>query len=83
MFAKGLKEDQIKYQINLIGGDTVITEGSLILSATLFGYKNNKIIKRSDAKLHDDNYDTGYIGDRGIGLTLILISEPTSTARRS
>ena len=72
LFAKGLKEDQIKYQINLIGGDTVITEGSLILSATLFGYKNNKIIKRSDAKLHDDIYVTGNIGDSGIGYKILL-----------
>ena len=67
LFAKGLKQDQSKYQINLLGGDTVMTKGPLILSLTLFGYKNKKIIKRSNAKLDDDIYVTGNIGDSGIG----------------
>ena len=72
LFAKGLREDQLKYQIKLLGGDTVITNGPLILSITLFGYKNKKIIKRSDAKLYDDVYVTGNIGDSGIGYKILL-----------
>ena len=72
LFAKGLKEDQSKYQIKLLGGDTVITNGPLILSITLFGYKNKKIIKRSDAKFHDDIYVTGNIGDSGVGYKILL-----------
>ena len=59
LFAKGLREDQLKYQIKLLGGDTVITNGSLILSVTLFGYKKKKIVKRSGANLYDDIYVTG------------------------
>ena len=42
LFAKGLKEDQLKYKLALIGGDTVVTSGPLILSITLFGYKKKK-----------------------------------------
>ena len=72
LFAKGLKNDQSKYQIKLLGGDTVITNGPLILSITLFGYKNKKIIKRCNAKLHDDIYVTGNIGDSGIGYKILL-----------
>ena len=72
LFAKGLKEDQLKYKINLLGGDTVITDSNLILSLSLFGYKNKKIIKRSNAKLHDDIYITGNIGDSGIGYKILL-----------
>jgi len=72
LFAKGLKQDQLKYQIKLLGGDTVITKGPLILSLTLFGYKNKKIIKRSNAKLDDDIYVTGNIGDSGIGYKILL-----------
>ena len=72
LFAKGLKEDQSKYKIKLLGGDTVITKGPLILSITLFGYKNKKIIKRSDAKFHDDIYVTGNIGDSGVGYKILL-----------
>ena len=36
LFAKGLKQDQSKYKIKLLGGDTVITNGPLVLSITLF-----------------------------------------------
>ena len=72
LFAKGLKQDQLKYKIKLLGGDTVITNGFLVLSITLFGYKEKKIIKRSDAKLYDDIYVTGNIGDSGIGYKILL-----------
>ena len=50
LFAKGLREDQLKYQIKLLGGDTVITNGSLILSVTLFGYKKKKNYKKIRCK---------------------------------
>ena len=72
LFTKGLKEDQSKYKVKLLGGDTVITTGPLILSLTLFGYKEKKIIKRSGAKLYDDIYVTGNIGDSGIGYKILL-----------
>ena len=72
LFAKGLKQDQSKYKIKLLGGDTVITNGPLVLSITLFGYKKKKITKRSDAKLYDDIYVTGNIGDSGIGYKILL-----------
>ena len=45
LFAKGLKEDQLKYKLALIGGDTVVTRGPLILSITLFGYKKKNLLK--------------------------------------
>ena len=45
LFAKGLKQDQSKYKIKLLGGDTVITNGPLVLSITLFGYKKKKNYK--------------------------------------
>ena len=72
LFAKGLKEDQLKYKLALIGGDTVVTSGPLILSITLFGYKKKKLIKRSNAKLSDDIYVTGNIGDSGVGYKILL-----------
>ncbi len=72
LFAKGLREDQSKYKIKLLGGDTVITNGPLILSITLFGYKKKKIVKRSGANLCDDIYVTGNIGDSGIGYKILL-----------
>tara|TARA_B100000029_G_scaffold480423_1_gene528433 strand:- start:993 stop:1967 length:975 start_codon:yes stop_codon:yes gene_type:complete len=70
-FARGLKEDQKKYNIKLLGGDTVIINSNLILSLTLFGFKKKKIIKRSDAIINDDIYVTGNIGESGIGFKIV------------
>ena len=42
-FAKGLKEDQKKYDIVLLGGDTVATKGNLIMSLTAYGFTNKKM----------------------------------------
>ncbi len=71
-FAKGLKEDQKKYKVSLLGGDTVATNKSLIMSLSLYGFKNKKLLKRSGAATEDDIYVTGYIGDSGIGYGILL-----------
>ena len=71
-FAKGLKQDQFKYGLKLLGGDTVMTTGPLILSISLYGYKKKKVLTRSGAKLDDDIYVTGNIGDSGIGYIILL-----------
>ena len=36
-FVRGLKIDQDRYGLSLFGGDTVSTEGPLVVSMTLFG----------------------------------------------
>ena len=71
-FAKGLKDDQKKYDIVLLGGDTVATKGNLIMSLTAYGFTNKKILKRSGAKINEDIYVTGSIGDSGIGYGILL-----------
>ena len=70
-FSKGLKIDQQKYNIKLLGGDTVSTKGNLIMSLTAFGVARNNILKRSGAKVGDDIYVTGNIGDSGIGYGIL------------
>ena len=71
-FAQGLKQDQKKYKVNLLGGDTVAIKGNLIMSLTVFASSNNKILKRSGAKINQDIYVTGNIGDSGIGYGILL-----------
>ena len=71
-FAKGLKDDQKQYDIVLLGGDTVATKGNLIMSLTAYGFTNKKILKRSGAKINEDIYVTGSIGDSGIGYGILL-----------
>ena len=68
-FAQGLKRSQKRYGIDLIGGDTVATSGPLSLSITAIGeVKAGQMIRRAGAKIGDDVWVSGTIGDAGLGL---------------
>jgi thiamine-monophosphate kinase len=66
---KSLSEEQKKYDIQLCGGDTTFSN-KLTFSITVIGF-SNKIIFRNKAKINDDIYVTGDIGDSYIGLNII------------
>ena len=67
--SKSLNEEQKKYKIQLCGGDTT---KSKVLSFTIvsLGF-SKKIIYRNKAKLHDDIYVTGNLGDSFMGLEVL------------
>ena len=67
--SKSLKEEQKKYKIFLSGGDTV-NSNKLSFSITTVG-KANSIVFRNKAKLNDDIYVTGNLGDSFIGLKIL------------
>ena len=64
--SKSLNEEQKKYNILLSGGDTVFSN-KLSFTITSIGFANN-IIYRNKAKIHDDIYVSGNLGDSYIGL---------------
>ena len=64
--SKSLKSEQNKFNINLCGGDTTFSN-KLSFTITSMGY-SNKIIYRNKAKLSDDIYVTGNLGDSYLGL---------------
>ena len=66
LISKSLKEEQKKYSITLCGGDTVFST-KLSFTVISLGF-SNKIIFRNKAKLGDDIYVTGNLGDSFIGL---------------
>jgi len=71
-FAAGLGEDQEKYTIDLLGGDTTSTPGPLTLSITALGaVPAGRMIRRSGAKPGDRVFVSGTIGDAGAGLALL------------
>jgi thiamine-monophosphate kinase len=70
-FALGLSRDQSTYGVTLIGGDTVSTPGPLSLSITMFGRARARTPARADAKVGDDVWVTGAIGDSGLGLAAL------------
>jgi thiamine-monophosphate kinase len=68
-FAEGLKQDQQEFSIHLAGGDTTKTLGTLSLSLTALGLIDaGKMLKRSGAKIGDDIYVSGTLGDAALGL---------------
>ena len=67
--SKSLSEEQKKYKIILCGGDTTFSN-KLSFSITSVGYSKN-IIFRNKAKLNDDIYVTGNLGDSFVGLQVL------------
>ena len=67
--SKSLKKEQKKYDISLCGGDTTFSN-KLSFTIISLGY-SKKIVYRNKAKLNDDIYVTGNIGDSYIGLQIL------------
>ena len=64
--SKSLKSEQNKFNIDLCGGDTTFSN-KLSFTIISLGY-SKKIIYRNKAKLNDDIYVTGNLGDSYLGL---------------
>ncbi|MDQ0316044.1 thiamine-phosphate kinase [Amorphus orientalis] len=70
-FVAGLADDQDRYGITLLGGDTLKASGGLTISITAFGrLPAGSIVRRSGAKPGDRVFVTGTIGDAALGLAL-------------
>ena len=67
--SKSLKQEQKKFNIFLSGGDTVWSN-KLSFSITSIGF-SKKIILRNNAKINDDIYITGNLGDSYMGLKIL------------
>ncbi len=71
---RGMAELADKYSITVIGGDTSLSSGGLLLSGTLIG-ESKKPIKRSGARIGDGIFVTGTLGDSAMGLELLRMGE--------
>jgi thiamine-monophosphate kinase len=67
--SKSLNQEQNKYKIFLSGGDTVFSN-KLSFTITSIGFANN-IIYRNKAKINDDIYVSGNLGDSYLGLLIL------------
>ena len=69
----GLRNICADYDVNIIGGDTVSTEGSFVISATVFGdVPTNQSVLRSGAQDGDAVFITNYLGLSYVGLHSLL-----------
>ncbi len=66
---EALRAEQRKFNIKLSGGDTVNSR-NLSFTITTIGF-SDKIIKRNNARLNDDIYVTGNLGDSFLGLKIM------------
>ena len=69
ILSKSLNQEQKKYNLKLSGGDTT-NSNKISFSITSIGFSKT-IVERNKAKLNDDIYVTGNIGDSFIGLKVI------------
>ncbi len=69
LISKSLYSEQKKYNLKLSGGDTTNSD-KISFSITSFGF-SKKIIERNKARINDDIYVTGNIGDSFLGLKVI------------
>ena len=67
--SNSLKQEQKKYNIFLCGGDTVFSK-KLSFTIITLGF-SDKIIFRNNAKLNDNIYVTGNLGDSYAGLEIL------------
>jgi thiamine-monophosphate kinase len=70
-FARGLGAMAKRYDCPLLGGDTVMTPGPVMISIAAFGtIPKGAMVERSGAKAGDIIVVTGTIGDAALGLKL-------------
>ena len=67
--SKSLTQEQNIFNISLSGGDTVFSD-KLSFTITSIGFTNN-IVYRNKAKLNDDIYVSGNLGDSYLGLLVL------------
>lgn len=71
-FTDGLAQDQARYGVTLLGGDTILSPGRLTLSVTALGWvKAGDMIARAGAQPGDGVYVSGTLGDAGLGLAVL------------
>lgn len=77
VFSLGLKADQERFGLTLMGGDTTSTTGPLVLSLTIIGsVLPGQAVQRRGAQAGDGLWVTGTIGDGALGLQALLGNIP-------
>jgi thiamine-monophosphate kinase len=79
-FAAGLGEDQDRFGVSLLGGDTTSTPGPITLSLTILGtVARGRAIRRIGARAGHSIWLTGTIGDAALGLAALRgkLADPT------
>jgi thiamine-monophosphate kinase len=74
-FYRGMNRLARSRRVSLVGGDTSAAT-SLIVSVTVIGHAPHRPIARRGARIGDDIYVTGTLGDAALALTLLKDNAP-------
>lgn len=82
-FAGALKREQKLFGLHLVGGDTVSMPGPLTFSITAIGeVAKGTMLRRAGAKIGDELWVSGTIGDAGLGLMARTKGLPTLPSKQ-
>jgi thiamine-monophosphate kinase len=71
-FADGLRHDQSRFGVSLLGGDTITVAAGPVISITAFGVApKGRMVHRFGGKPGDSLYLSGSIGGAALGLALL------------
>ena len=71
LFYRGLKKMANRFQVDLVGGDTSLSQ-KIIINICLIGEgKKGDLLFRNGAKVGDDLYVSGTLGDAALGLKIL------------
>jgi len=76
LFYRGLKDGAKKFQVDLIGGDTSLSKKIIINICLLGEGKKQNLLFRKGAKVGDDLYVSGTLGDAVLGLKILQKKGP-------
>lgn len=79
-FYRGIQSLAVKNGVALVGGDTSAAE-SLVISACVIGQAPYRPIMRKGARVGNDIYITGTVGDSGLALKLLKSKPAQATSR--
>jgi len=79
-FLDGIFAGLERYGILLAGGDTCRSKGPLVISITVQGFcHKDRLIRRDGARVGDDLWVSGTLGDSGLALRNLEAGRPLST----
>jgi thiamine-monophosphate kinase len=73
---RGIRSLALKSGVTLVGGDTSVAK-SLLISACLMGHPGYRPVTRDGARIGDDIYVTGTLGDSALALNLLQRKSPS------